>query len=285
MKEKLKYLGRDINPISGINKSFRFTCDKCGKCCVNNVIILNLYDLIRLLYSRIGHPHCPDCGVEVHRQTVDEIVDKIWKINNKINVTILAPVVREEKGTHKKVVEEIRKANFYQIRFDGIVYNIEELESLDIDKNQKHTIEVVVDRVLLDGDKEMRIQLAESVKIATDLGDGQIVVHRSDNDEDVLFSQYYSCPKCGLNLPEIELRSFSFNSPFGACPECSGLGMKQEIDPELVINNSKLSLAEGAIKPWTKIFSNQKSCLDFQPLIPIHLIDNMSHFHLSLESQ
>ncbi|OGF31263.1 excinuclease ABC subunit A [Candidatus Falkowbacteria bacterium RIFOXYA2_FULL_35_8] len=221
--------------------------------------ITEVYDLIRLLYSRIGHPHCPDCGVEVHRQTVDEIVDKIWKINNKINVTILAPVVREEKGTHKKVVEEIRKANFYQIRFDGIVYNIEELESLDIDKNQKHTIEVVVDRVLLDGDKEMRIQLAESVKIATDLGDGQIVVHRSDNDEDVLFSQYYSCPKCGLNLPEIELRSFSFNSPFGACPECSGLGMKQEIDPELVINNSKLSLAEGAIKPWTKIFSNQKS--------------------------
>jgi len=221
--------------------------------------ITEIYDLIRLMYARIGRSHCHICGTEVRKQTVDEIVDKIWKINSKVNVTILAPVVREEKGTHKKVLEEIRKANYYQIRLDGIVYNIEEIDELDIDKNSKHTIEVVIDRVLLDGDKEVKTQLRESVKIAADLGDGLVIVHRSDNDEDILYSQYYSCHKCGINLSEIELRSFSFNSPFGACPVCSGLGMKQEIDPELVISNPKLSLAEGAIKPWTKIFSNQKS--------------------------
>ena len=221
--------------------------------------ITEIYDLIRLMYSRIGLPHCHKCGHEVRRQTIDEIVKKIWKIGNKVNVTILAPIVKEEKGTHKKIFEEIRKAKYYQIRFDGIVYNIEEVDDIDVDKNKKHTIEVVVDRILLSGNKDVKGQLLESVKVAADLGDGVIIIHRSDNDEDIMFSQYYHCPKCDIDIPEIELRSFSFNSPFGACPACSGLGMKQEIDGELVINNPKLSLAEGAIKPWTKIFSNQKS--------------------------
>jgi len=221
--------------------------------------ITEIYDLIRLLYARIGHPHCHLCGTEVKRQSLDEIVTRIVKIGKGVNATILSPIVREEKGTHKKVFEEIRKANYYQVRFDGIVYNIEEIDELDIDKNKKHTIEIVVDRILLNTSKDVKNQLNEAVKIALDLGDGIVIVHRSDDDADILFSQYYSCPKCGINLPEIELRSFSFNSPFGACPACSGLGMKQEIDAELVINNPKLSLAEGAIKPWTKIFSNQKS--------------------------
>ncbi|HCC23324.1 TPA: excinuclease ABC subunit UvrA [Candidatus Falkowbacteria bacterium] len=233
--------------------------------------ITEIYDLIRLMYARIGRSHCHICGTEVRKQTVEEIVDKIWKINHKVNVTILAPVVREEKGTHKKVFEEIRKANFYQIRLDGIVYNIEEIDGLDIDKNAKHTIEVVVDRALLDGDREVKKQMLESVKIAADLGDGLVIVYRTDIDEDILYSQYFSCHKCGINLPEVELRSFSFNSPFGACPVCSGLGMKQEIDPELVISNPKLSLAEGAIKPWTKIFSNQKSMW--------HLLEKVAQKH------
>jgi len=221
--------------------------------------ITEIYDLLRLMFSRIGHPHCPNCGLEVTRQSVTEIVDKIWKINHKVNVAILAPVVRDLKGAHTKTFEEIRKANYYQVRFDGIIYNIEEIDNLDIDKTKKHTIEIVIDRVLLDGDKETKQQLTDSVKIASDLGNGLVIVLRSDMQEEMLFSQYYTCPKCDIDLPEIELRSFSFNSPYGACPVCSGLGAKQEVDPELVISNPRLTLAQGAIKPWTKIFSNQTS--------------------------
>ena len=219
--------------------------------------ITEIYDLLRLMFSRIGHPHCPNCGAEVSRQTVEEIVEKIWKINNKINVTILAPVIREQKGSHRKVLDEIRKANYYQVRFDGIIYNIEEVDQLEIDKQKQHTIEVVVDRVLLDGDKDTKDQLFESTKVAADLGNGLVVMLRSDKQIDTLFSQFYTCPKCDIDLPEIELRSFSFNSPFGACPACTGLGVKMEVDPELVISNPRLTLAQGAIKPWTKIFSNQ----------------------------
>ncbi|MBT5337782.1 excinuclease ABC subunit UvrA, partial [Candidatus Falkowbacteria bacterium] len=219
--------------------------------------ITEVYDLLRLMFSRIGHPHCPNCGAEVSRQTVEEIVEKIWKINNKINVTILAPIIREQKGAHRKVLEEIRKANYYQVRFDGIIYNIEEVDQLEIDKQKQHTIEVVVDRVLLDGDKDTKDQLFESTKVAADLGNGLVVMLRSDKQIDTLFSQFYTCPKCDIDLPEIELRSFSFNSPFGACSACTGLGVKMEVDPELVISNPRLTLAQGAIKPWTKIFSNQ----------------------------
>ncbi|MBU1132325.1 excinuclease ABC subunit UvrA [Patescibacteria group bacterium] len=219
--------------------------------------ITEIYDLFRLMFSRIGHPHCPSCGLEVSRQTVDEIVEKIWKINHRVNVSILAPIIRDQKGSHRKSFEEIRKANYYQVRFDGILYNIEEIEDLNIDKQKKHTIEIVVDRILLDNEKETKLQLAESVKVAADLGNGLVIVLRSDKEEDTLFSQYYTCPKCNIDLPEIELRSFSFNSPFGACPVCAGLGTKQEVDPELVISNKRLTLAQGAIKPWTKIFSNQ----------------------------
>jgi len=219
--------------------------------------VTETYDLLRLLYARIGVPHCPECGKEVKRQTVEQIVDKIWAIDNNVNVTILAPVIKEQKGKHHKIFEELQKANFYQVRFDSIVYNIEEVLAMPIDKQKKHTIEVVVDRVMLDGDKEVKSQMLESVKIALDLGNGLVIIQRSDKDEDQLFSQYYNCPDCGISLPEIDLRSFSFNSPNGACPECSGLGTKQEVDPELVISNPRLTLAEGAIKPWTKIFSTQ----------------------------
>jgi len=219
--------------------------------------VTETYDLLRLLYARIGIPHCPKCGREVKKQTVKEIVNKIWNIDNQVNITVLAPVVKEEKGFHRKVFEELQKANFYQVRLDGIVYNVEEVLSMQLDKQKKHTIEAVVDRVLLDGDKEMKNQLLESVKVALDLGNGLVIIQRSDTEEDDLFSQYYNCPVCEISLPEFDLRSFSFNSPNGACPTCSGLGITQEVDPDLVISNPRLTLAEGAIKPWTKIFSTQ----------------------------
>lgn len=221
--------------------------------------ITEIYDLLRLMFSRIGISHCPNCGRVVSRQKIEEIVEKIWSIGKKINITILAPVVREQKGSQKKVLEEIRKAKYFQVRFDGILYNVEDLARLAIDKEKKHTVEIVIDRVLLDNDKETKNQLKESVKVAADLGNGLIVVLRSDKEGDTVFSQYYTCPECQIDLPEIELRSFSFNSPFGACPACSGLGVRREVDPELVINNPRLTLAQGAIKPWTKIFANQTS--------------------------
>jgi excinuclease ABC subunit A len=155
------------------------------------------------------------------------------------------------------MLEEIKKANYYQIRFDGSFYDLTEIDKLKIDKDKEHTLEVVVDRILLDRTKDAQEQLAESVKVALDLGNGSISVIRSDNKIETQFSQYYTCPRCNIDLPEIELRSFSFNSPYGACPVCTGLGTKQEVDPELVLSNPRLTLAEGAIKPWTKIFSNQ----------------------------
>jgi len=219
--------------------------------------ITETYDLLRLLYSKIGIPHCPKCGREVSRQTVEEIVDKIWDIDHHLNIMVLAPIIKDQKGKHHNVLEELQKANYYQVRLDGIVYNIEEALDLIMDKQKRHTVEAVVDRVVLSGDKEEKKQLAESVKIALDLGDGLVIIQRSDREEDEIFSQYYNCPVCNISLPEIDLRSFSFNSPNGACAECSGLGIKQEVDPELVISNPRLTLAEGAIKPWTKIFSTQ----------------------------
>ena len=223
--------------------------------------ITEVYDLLRLLFARIGHPHCPKCGREVRRKSVKQIVDKIMAIGGShgrgTTVTILAPLVKGKKGEHRKILEEIRKANYFQIRFDGIVYNIEELDELEIDKNRKHNIEVVVDRQQINDDSEIKKQITNSVKLALDLGDGTLTVQPTEDGEDILFSQYYHCPKCDISLPEIELRSFSFNSPYGACPECTGLGTKLEIDSRLVIPNPRLTLAQGAIRPWSKIFANQ----------------------------
>jgi len=219
--------------------------------------VTEIYDLLRLLFARVGKPHCPNCGLEVTRQTVSEIVDKIWSLPKKTNISILAPIIKGEKGLHRKNLEELKRANYFQIRIDGSFYNSDEVEKLKIDKDKIHTVDVVVDRVLLDGTKDAFEQLSESVKIALDLGNGLISIIRSGDKKETQFSEYYSCPKCDIDLPEIELRSFSFNSPYGACPICAGLGTKQEVDPDLVISNPRLTLEQGAIKPWTKIFSNQ----------------------------
>jgi len=217
--------------------------------------ITEIYDYLRLLYARIGHPHCPNCGQEISSQTIQQIADKVLSLPDNTEIWLMAPVIKDQKGEHKYVFSEFRKSGYARVRVNGNMYSMDEAEDLKLDKQKKHTIEVVVDR--LNVDKENKKRLTDSLEIVSDLGDGVVIVYLPEHDKDLLYSQHFSCPKCGINLPKIEPRNFSFNSPHGACPECSGLGTKLEIDPDLVIPNKKLSLAEGAIRPWSRTAANQ----------------------------
>lgn len=210
--------------------------------------VTEIYDYLRLLYARIGHPHCPLCGEEITRQTGDQIVSQILSWEEGTKVMVLAPIIKGKKGVHKYVFEGLKKAGFSRIRVDSRVYDID--EEISLDKNVKHSIEAVIDRILVNEDNRKR--LAESVEQGLNLGEGVIYALDVDNDHEQIFSQNFACIHCGINLPEVSPRSFSFNSPYGACPACTGLGIKLEIDPELVVPNEKLTLAEGAIRPWAR---------------------------------
>jgi excinuclease ABC subunit A len=218
--------------------------------------VTEIYDYLRLLFARAGKPHCPNCGRPVAKQTIEQISAKIISMPQETQFIILAPVIKDQKGEHKNVMAEVRKAGYVRVRFDGVVYSIEEAEDLRVDKQKKHTVDVVVDR--LTNNKELdKKRLIESLEAALDLGDGLVIVQRQDTSTDLLFSQHFACPHCDINLPPIEPRNFSFNSPHGACPECTGLGTKLEITPELVIPNRRLTIAEGAIRPWARTSANQ----------------------------
>ncbi|MFA6304482.1 MAG: excinuclease ABC subunit UvrA [Patescibacteria group bacterium] len=217
--------------------------------------ITEIYDYLRLLYARAGHPHCPNCGQEISTQTIGAIAEKILNLPANTEVWLIAPVIKDKKGEHKHVFNEFKKAGYARVRINNQMYSLVEAMDLDLDKQKKHTIEVVVDRLTVSKDDKKR--LIDSLEIVADLGDGVVIVHLPEHSKDLVYSQHLSCPKCGLNLPKIEPRNFSFNSPHGACPECSGLGTKLEVDPDLVIPNKKLSLAEGAIRPWSRTASNQ----------------------------
>ena len=221
--------------------------------------VTEIYDYLRLLYARVGIPHCPNCGQEVSKQSLDQIVKKILDLPWQTKFAILAPVIKDKKGEHKNVLQEIRKAGYVRVRFDGNLYSMEEAEDLEVDKQKKHNLEVVVDRLEVTPEiKKDRARITESVETALDLGNGVLSLSFLDEKkEDLVFSQYFACAKCGINLPEIEPRNFSFNSPHGACPECTGLGTKLEVDHQLIIPNPKLSIAEGAIRPWSRTSSNQ----------------------------
>lgn len=208
-----------------------------------------IYDYLRLLFARIGKPHCPNCGKLISKQTVDQIVDQILKLPKKTEITVLGPVIKSKKGEHQSVLEEIQRAGFVRVRIDGVIYLIEESFNKGLDKNKKHNIEVVVDRLNLE-DLD-RSRLVDSLETALRLGKGIVIVGQKEKD-DLVFSEHFACEACGISLPELEPRVFSFNNPYGACPECTGLGEKLEVDPELVIPNKKLTLAEGAIWPWSK---------------------------------
>jgi len=207
-----------------------------------------IYDYLRLLFARIGHPHCPQCGRAISCQTVQQIVDAVQEIPEGSRIMILAPLVRDRKGEHQTILKDLQKAGFVRIRVDGQIYDLS--EAVQLDKNKKHTIEVVVDRLQIEKNGNAA-RLADSIETALKLGLGVVFVKVLDGEES-LFSEHFACVYCGISLGEIAPRTFSFNSPYGACPACTGLGCKLEIDPNLVIPDKRLSLAEGAIQPWAR---------------------------------
>ncbi len=211
--------------------------------------ITEIYDYLRLLYARIGKPHCPSCGKLISRQTIDQIVAQVLKLQKNSEAMVLGPVIKGKKGEHKAVLEEINRGGFVRVRIDGVVYPVEESLEKQIDKNKKHNIEVVVDRLVLSADLD-RMRLVDSLETALRLGKGIAIIAQEKND--LIFSEHFACENCGISLPELEPRIFSFNNPYGACPECTGLGEKLEVSPDLVIPNKRLTLAEGAIWPWSR---------------------------------
>ncbi|MGD0352397.1 MAG: excinuclease ABC subunit UvrA [Dehalococcoidia bacterium] len=204
-----------------------------------------IYDYLRLLFARVGHPHCPKCGREICRQTVQQIVDAVQEIPTGSKIMILAPLIRDRKGEYLSVFNDLRKSGFVRVRVDRRIRDLS--EEFELDKNKKHTIEAVIDRLQIGEAEKGRI--ADSVETALKLGAGVVLVSITDGDE-LLFSEHFACVVCGMSLGEIAPRTFSFNSPHGACPACSGLGIKLEIDPDLLIPNKDLSLAQGAIHAW-----------------------------------
>ena len=206
--------------------------------------VTEIYDYFRLLYARIGIPHCPNCGKEIKKQSVDQMVDQIMALPEGTRLQLLAPVVRGRKGRHEKVLERAAKSGYVRVRIDGNLYEL--AENIQLDKNIKHNIEIVVDRLIVKPGIERR--LTDSIENVLNLSEGLLFVERVGSDEEMLtFSQSFSCPDCGVSIDEIEPRSFSFNNPFGACPECYGLGYKMEFDPDLMIPDRTLSINQGAI--------------------------------------
>lgn len=204
--------------------------------------VTEIYDYMRLLYARIGIPHCPKCGREIHKQTVDQMVDQILSMPERTKIQLLAPVVRGRKGRHEKVIEQAKKSGYVRVRIDGNLYELS--EEIALDKNLKHSIEIVVDRLVVKEGIEKR--LTDSIETAMALTGGVMMVDVSGG-EPINFSQNFACPDCGISIDEVEPRSFSFNNPFGACPDCFGLGYKMEFDEELMIPDKSLSINEGAI--------------------------------------
>ena len=205
--------------------------------------VTEIYDYFRLLYARIGIPHCPKCGREIKKQSVDQMVDQIMTLPERTKIQLLAPVVKGRKGEHVKVLEKARKSGFVRVKIDGHLYDLS--EEIKLEKNNKHLIEIVVDRLVVKPGIEKR--LTDSIETVLGLSDGLLVVEVIDG-EIMTFSSSYACPDCGISIEEVEPRSFSFNNPFGACPECSGLGYKMEFDENLMIPDKSLSIAEGAIQ-------------------------------------
>ncbi len=206
--------------------------------------VTEIYDYLRLLFARIGRPHCPNCGQPITRQTVEQIVDQILQLPERTRIQVLSPIVRGRKGEHKRVLENIRKDGFVRVRVDGTIYEVS--EDIDLDKNKQHTIEIVVDRLVVRDDIAGR--LSDSVQTALQYGDGVALIDVLEQEE-LLFSEKFACIDCGISMEELTPRMFSFNSPFGACPTCEGLGSRQEIDPELILDLD-LSIDEGGLLPW-----------------------------------
>ncbi len=237
----------DVDSIDGLSPAISIdqkTTSRNPRSTVGTVT--EIYDYLRLLYARIGHPHCPVCGKPIAGQSQEAIVDQILRLPERTKFTVNAPVVRDRKGEYKDVFEELRQDGFTRVKVDGELHLLEDPPELD--KKFKHTIEVVVDRLTMKED--LRTRLAQSVETAAALADGLVSIDVVDGDS-MLFSEKFACPDHGVSLPELQPRIFSFNSPHGACPRCTGLGAQQEIDPDLVVPDPTLSVGEGALVPWS----------------------------------
>src|SRR6476646_2560312 len=237
----------DVDSIDGLSPAISIdqkTTSRNPRSTVGTVT--EIYDYLRLLYARIGKPHCPVFGRPIAVQRQEAIVDQILQLPEGTRFTVNAPVVRDRKGEYRDVFEELRAEGFTRVKVDGEQHLLEEPPTLD--KKYKHTIEVVVDRLVMKPD--LRQRLAQSVETASELAEGLVVVDVVDGDE-LLFSENFACPEHGVGLPELEPRIFSFNSPHGACPRCTGLGAQQEIDPDLLVPDPTLSVGEGALVPWS----------------------------------
>lgn len=240
----------DIESIEGLSPAIAIDQKSISKNPRSTVgTITEIHDYLRLLYSRAGVPHCPSCGKAVKRQTVDEIVKRIASMTPGTHVLLLAPVIRSKKGEHKSVFLEIERGGFLRVRLDGEVMRIEEARDAALDPKRKHTVEAVIDRLVIDDELD-KARLRDSTETALKIGKGFVVVN--DTSQDILFSEHLACASCGISLYDLEPRAFSFNSPYGACPHCTGLGSTLEVDPDLVIPNQKLSLLEGALQPWSR---------------------------------
>lgn len=239
--------------------------------------ITEIYDYLRLLFARIGTPHCPKCGKEISHQTLGQIGDSIIEEGEGKKIHILAPVVRDKKGQHKDVLDDLRNKGFVRARVDGEVRDLE--EDIDLPKTYRHSIEVVVDRLKIRKDVDFKRRLVDSLETASEFADGLINVLFSDDGRDYekKYSEHFACVDCGINFEELTPRMFSFNAPQGACPECNGIGVKMEIDPDLIIPNKNLTLNEGAVTPWAK--SNKKENYYHQMLEAVS-----KHFNFSMDT-
>jgi excinuclease ABC subunit A len=238
----------DVDSIEGLSPAISIdqkTTSRNPRSTVGTVT--EIYDYLRLLFARIGRPHCPVCGKPITGQSQESIVDQILQLPEATKFTVNAPVVRDRKGEYKDVFEELRNEGFTRVKVDGEQHLLE--EEISLDKKFKHTIEVVVDRLTMKPD--LRTRLAQSVETAAQLGEGLVAIDLVDEDRTLLFSEKFACPDHGVSLPELQPRIFSFNSPHGACPRCTGLGSQQEIDPDLLVPDTSLSISEGALVPWS----------------------------------
>ena len=239
----------DVDLIEGLSPAISIEQKSTNKNPRSTVgTITEIYDYYRLLFARTGHPHCPNCGREIQEQTVDQIIDTIMSWEDGTKIQLLAPVVRGKKGEHQKIIDDAKKAGFVRARIDGVMADLE--EAVKLDKQKKHTIEIIVDRIVIH--EESRKRLAGSVETALANSNGIIVVLRrtESGDEEIFFSQKNACPDCGISIPELQPRLFSFNNPFGACPECTGLGEKMEYDLSLMIPDESKSFNEHGILPY-----------------------------------
>lgn len=255
----------DIDQIDGLSPAISIdqkTTSKNPRSTVGTVT--EIYDYLRLLWARVGTPHCPQCGKEIHQQSIDQIIDQVMALPDEPRIQILAPVVRSRKGEHAKVFEDARKSGYVRCRVDGVLYDLS--KEISLEKNKKHDIEIVVDRLVIQKDVVRR--LTDSVETALALSGSLVIINLFQSGEDLLFSQNYACPDCGISIEELTPRMFSFNNPYGACPTCTGLGNQLKADPDLIIPNPSLSIMDGAIAAsgWQNIKGDSISRMYFEAL-------------------